>query len=124
MSSARNVSAKMTAVTKDLPIKMSSITKLERDGSNFQHWELDIMSYISFIANVVMYLNGERMPDDDKYSQEWADVGNAIIYWSFDRDLKPFFSAARQVILDQIVATRYDPTLSSKTTELVAALHY
>ncbi|KAG0142600.1 hypothetical protein CROQUDRAFT_97306 [Cronartium quercuum f. sp. fusiforme G11] len=87
MSSAGSVAAKMAAVTKDLPIKMSSITKLERDGSSFQHWELDIMSYISFIPDVVMYFNGERMVDDDKYSQEWADVGDAIIHWSIDRDL-------------------------------------
>ncbi|KAG0140255.1 hypothetical protein CROQUDRAFT_53537, partial [Cronartium quercuum f. sp. fusiforme G11] len=131
MSSARSVAAKMAAVTKDLPIKMSSITKLERDGSNFQHWELDIMSYVSFIPDVVMYFNGERMVDDDKYSQEWADIGNAIIHWSIDRDLarslrdiqspfdrveelrKQFSSvsyAARQAILEQIVATCYDST--------------
>ncbi|KAG0149485.1 hypothetical protein CROQUDRAFT_89068 [Cronartium quercuum f. sp. fusiforme G11] len=110
MSSARSVAAKMATVTKDLPIKMSRVAKLEKDGSNFQRWELDIMSYISFIPDVVRDFNGEHMPDDDNLRE---------IHSPFDRieELRKQFSsvsyAARQAILDQIVATRYD---SMKTT--------
>ncbi|KAG0143640.1 hypothetical protein CROQUDRAFT_660990 [Cronartium quercuum f. sp. fusiforme G11] len=77
MMSVRSVAMKLVAVTKDLPIKLSSITKLERDRSKFQHWELDIISYISFIPDVVLYFNGECMLDDEKYSQEWADLQQA-----------------------------------------------
>ncbi|KAG0149672.1 hypothetical protein CROQUDRAFT_88750 [Cronartium quercuum f. sp. fusiforme G11] len=62
---------KFSAVTKDLPIKLSSITKLVRDGSTFQHWELDLTSYVSFIPPAM----------------EWADIVNAVIYWTIDRDL-------------------------------------
>lgn len=37
----RSMATKCSALTKDLPIKLSNITKLERDGFNFQHWEMD-----------------------------------------------------------------------------------
>ncbi|KAG0149992.1 hypothetical protein CROQUDRAFT_88545 [Cronartium quercuum f. sp. fusiforme G11] len=100
------------------------------------------MSYASFIPDMVMYFNGEHMVDDDKYSREWADVGNVIIHWSIDRDLarslrdiqspfdrveelqKQFSSvsyAARQAILEQIVLQQAGTTLPDDVYTLLLA---
>lgn len=79
--------AKFAAMTKDCPIKMSSITKLERDGSNYRHWELDFFSYIGFIPEIGEYATGEKAESEADYKQEFADVMNCIIHWTIDREL-------------------------------------
>lgn len=132
---ARNIVAKFTAMTKDIPIKMSSITKLVRDGSNFRHWEVDFLSYIGFIPDVAVYVSGEKMELDEEYKQDFADVVNCVIHWTIDRELSmslqdiasPFerieemrkqFSgisfAGRQAGLKELYTAVYD----SKTTTL------
>lgn len=54
----RTIVAKFAAMMQDIPIKMSSITKLEKDRSNFCHWELDCLSYIGFITDIEEYMTG------------------------------------------------------------------
>lgn len=77
---ARTIVAKFSAMTKDCPIKMLSITKLERDGSNYRHWELDFFSYIGFIPDIAEYMTGEKDESDADYKQDFADVMNCIIH--------------------------------------------
>lgn len=84
---ARSIVAKFTAMNNDIPIKMSSITKLERDGSNFRHWEVDFLSYIGFIPDVAVYVNGEKQTSDKDYKQDFADIVNCIIHWTINREL-------------------------------------
>lgn len=84
---ARTIVAKFSAMTKDCPIKMSSITKLERDGSNYRHWELDFFLYIGFIPDIAEYMTGEKDESDADYKQDFADVMNCIIHWTINREL-------------------------------------
>lgn len=59
---ARSMATKISALPKDLPIKLTSITKLDRDGSNFQHWELDFESYVAFAPKIAGYLSEDMEP--------------------------------------------------------------
>lgn len=79
--------AKFAALTKDCPIKMSSITKLERDGSNYRHWELDFFSYVGFIPDIADYVTGEKTESDEDHKQYFGDVMNCTIHWTIDRKL-------------------------------------
>lgn len=132
---ARSIVAKFSLMTKDIPIKMSSITKLERDGSNYRHWELDFLSYIGFIPDVVDYVTEEKGEESSAdYKQDFADVVNCIIHWNIDRELSlslqginsPFarmeelrkqFSgvsfAARQTALKELCTMVYNPKLTA-----------
>lgn len=74
-------------LTKDVPIKLTSITKLERDGSNYRHWEIDFLSYCGFIPDVADYVTGVKQLMGEDYKQEFADVVNCIIHWTIDREL-------------------------------------
>lgn len=132
---ARSLVTKLAAMTKDVPIKMTSITQLARDGSNYRHWELDFLSYIGFIPDVAEYVKGEKQVTDDYYKQEFAEVFNCVIHWTIDRELSlslqgialPFerieelrkqFSgvsfAARQSSMKELCGMMYD----SKATSL------
>lgn len=84
---ARTMVAKFAAMTKDCPIKMSSITKLERDGSNYRLWKLDFFSYVGFIPDIAEYFTGEKNKSDEDYKQDFSDVMNCIIHWTIDREL-------------------------------------
>lgn len=116
-------------MTKDVPIKMTSITQLLRDGSNYRHWELDFNSYIGFIPDVAEYVTGGKRIGDDDYKQEFADVVNFVIHWTIDRELSltlqdilsPFvrleelrkqfsgvFFAARQAAMKELNTMTYD----------------
>lgn len=53
---ARSMVAKFGVMTEDLPIKLTSITSLERDGSNYQHWELEFQCYVGFNPDVGDYV--------------------------------------------------------------------
>lgn len=79
--------AKFAAMTKDCPIKMSSITKLERDESNYCHWELDFFSYIGFLPEIAEYVTGQKEESNEDYKQDFAEVMNCIIHWTIDREL-------------------------------------
>lgn len=83
----RTMVAKFAAMTKDCPIKMSSITKLERDGSNYRHWELDFFSFIGFLPEISDYVTGEKVESDEGYKQDFADVMSCIICWTIDQEL-------------------------------------
>lgn len=84
---SRSLATKFAALTKDLPIKLTSITKLERDGSNFQHWEVDFQSYVAFAPDIAGYLSDEMTPDVGEYKSDFAEVVNSIIHWTIDREL-------------------------------------
>lgn len=84
---SRSMATKFAALTKDLPIKLTSITKLERDGSNFQHWEVDFQAYIAFAPDIAGYLSDEMEPGVEGYKEDFAEVVNSIIHWTIDREL-------------------------------------
>lgn len=84
---ARSVVAKFTAITKDVPIKMTSITKLECDGLNYQHWEMDFLSYVGFVPDVMEYVNGTKVESEEDWKQDFADIVNCIIHWTINREL-------------------------------------
>lgn len=86
-SMSRSLATKFAALTKDLPIKLTSITKLERDGSNFQHWEVDFQAYIAFAPDIAGYLLDEMTPDFESYKSDFAEMVNSIIHWTIDREL-------------------------------------
>lgn len=125
----RTLVAKFAAMTKDVPIKMTSITQLLRDGSNYRHWELDFLSYIDFVPDVAEYVTGGKQSKDGEYKQDFSDVVNCIIHWTIDRELSltlqdipsPFarleelrkqFSgvsfAARQAVMKELYSMTYD----------------
>ena len=127
--------AKFGLMTKDVPIKSTSITSLARDGSNYRHWELDFQCYVGFIPDVADYVTGVKQSTDDNYKQDFADVVNCVIHWTIDRELSlslqdiplPFerleelrkqFSgvsfAAQQAAMKELYTLTYD----SKSTSL------
>lgn len=83
----RLLATKFAALTKDLPIKMSSITKLERDGSDFQHWNINFEVYVAFGPDIAGYLEEKMNPDPELYKDDFAEVFNIIIHWKIDREL-------------------------------------
>lgn len=84
---SRLLATRFANLTKDLPIKLLSITKLERDGSNFQHWELDFTSYVAFAPDIMAYLSLDMYPGSDGYKDDFAEVVNSLIHWNIDREL-------------------------------------
>lgn len=84
---ARTIVETFAAMTKDMPIKISSITKLEWDGSNNRHWEMDFLSYVGFLPNVVEYVSGMKMMLDEDYKQDFAEIINCIMHWTIYREL-------------------------------------
>lgn len=130
---AKSLATKFSALTKDLPIKLSSITKLERDGSNFQHWELDFESYVAFAPDIAGYLSEEMQPSYKSYKPDFAEIVNSIIHWTIDRELaltlrdiphpagrvaklrKQFSGvlfAARQATMKSVNSLAYDPKVT------------
>lgn len=71
-------------MTKDLPAKVSSITKLERDGSIFQHWELDFTLYIAFVPDIMMYMSEDMVPSVEGYMENFAEMTNSLIHWTIN----------------------------------------
>lgn len=84
---SKSLANKFAALTKDLPIKLSNITKLERDGSNFQHWEVDFNSYVAFVPDIAGYLLEDMTPESESYKEDFATIVNSIIHWTIDREL-------------------------------------
>lgn len=84
---SRSLATRFANLTKDLLIKLSSITKLERDGSNFQHWELDFNSYVAFAPDIMVYLSPEMVPGCEGYKVDFAEVVNSLIHWTINREL-------------------------------------
>lgn len=138
---ARTMVAKFAAMTKDCPIKMSSITKLERDGGNYRHWEIDFLSYVGFIPDIAGYVSGETTESSEDYKQEFADVMNCIIHWTIDcklslslqdiplpfmrmEELQEQFSgisfAARQAALKELYTMIYDSKSSNMDQHVMA----
>lgn len=66
---------------------MSSITKLERDGFNFQHWEMDFQAYIAFAPDISGYLSDDMTPGAEKYKEDFAEVATSVIHWTIDSEL-------------------------------------
>lgn len=131
---ARTVVAKFAAMTKDIPIKMSSITQLARDRSNYRHWEIDFLSYIGFLPDVAEYMNGVKPESDDNYKKDFANIVNCIMHWTINRELsmtlqnissphermeelrKQFAGvsfAGRQTSLKDLYTVVYDPKVST-----------
>lgn len=70
-----------------MPIKLSSITNLERDGSNFQNWKLDLQSYVVFTPDIVGYLSIHMDLDLEWYEEDFAKVVKIIMHWTINREL-------------------------------------
>lgn len=84
----RSLATKFANLTKDLPVKLPSITKLERNGSNFQLWELEFMSYVVFAPDMMMYKYENVVPGTDGYKEDFEEVVNSLIHWAIDCEVE------------------------------------
>lgn len=66
---------------------MLIITKLERNGSNFQHWEVYFKVYVAFAADIAGYLAEDMYPGSELYNSDFSEVFNSIIHWTIEGEL-------------------------------------
>lgn len=86
-TAARAFANRFSIMTKDLPIKLSSIVKLEVDGSNFTTWERNLRNYLALIPDVADYFEEDMITGNENYKPEFAEVVNSILYWTMEDEL-------------------------------------